>query len=84
MPPFFQSNQISGECLKRFGPELYDIKTAPLSLKVGMLKAEVIETLLYGCVTWTLSHNNSPGSDRCITKSSCGSLASSADSVATI
>ena len=41
-------------CFKRFGPELYDRKTAPLSLKVRMLKANVIETLLYGCVTWTL------------------------------
>ena len=34
--------------LKRFGPELYDKTTAPLSLKVRMLKAEVVETLLYG------------------------------------
>ena len=42
-------------CFKRFGPELYDKTTAPLSLKVRMLKVEVIETLLYGCVTWTLS-----------------------------
>ena len=42
-------------CFKRFGPELYDRMTAPLSLKVRMLMAEVIETLLYGCVTWTLS-----------------------------
>ena len=42
-------------CFKRFGPELYDKTTAPLSLKVRMLKAEVIGTLLYGCVTWTLS-----------------------------
>ena len=42
-------------CFKRFGPELYDRTTAPLSLKIRMLKAEVIETLLYGCVTWTLS-----------------------------
>ena len=30
---------------------LYD---APFALKLRMLKAEVIETLLYGCVTWTL------------------------------
>ena len=30
---------------KRFGPELYDRKTAPFSLKVRMLRAEVIETL---------------------------------------
>lgn len=28
--------------------------TAPLSLKVQMLKIEVIETLLWECVTWTL------------------------------
>ena len=42
-------------CFKRFGPELYDRTTAPLSLKARMLKAEVIETLLCGCVTWTLS-----------------------------
>lgn len=35
---------------------LYDVTTAPLGLKVRVfLKAEVIETLLYGCVTWTLS-----------------------------
>ena len=38
-------------CLKRFGPDLYGVTTAPLSLKVRMLKAEVIETLMYGCVT---------------------------------
>ena len=41
-------------CLKRFGPELYDRTIASLSLKVRMLKAELIETLLFGCVTWTL------------------------------
>ena len=40
--------------LKRFGPELYDRTTAPPSRKVRMMKAEVIETLLYGCVTSTL------------------------------
>ena len=33
-------------CFKRIGPEFYDRTTAPLSLKVRMLKAEVIETLL--------------------------------------
>ena len=33
-------------CLKRLGPELDAKTTAPLSLKVRMLKAEVIETLL--------------------------------------
>ena len=38
--------------LKRFGPELYDRMTAPLSLNVRMLNVGVIENLLYGCVTW--------------------------------
>ena len=33
-------------CLKRFGPVLYGRTTAPLSLSVRMLKADVIETLL--------------------------------------
>ena len=41
-------------CFRRFGPELYNRTSAPLRLKIRMLKAEVIETLLYGCVTWTL------------------------------
>ena len=41
-------------CFKQFGPELHDRKTAPISLEVRMLKAEVIEILLYGFVTWTL------------------------------
>ena len=33
---------------------MYDRTTDTLSLKVRMLKAEVVETLLFGCVTWTL------------------------------
>lgn len=38
-------------CLKRFGRELNDTKTAPRSLKVRMLKAEAIETPRLRCVT---------------------------------
>ena len=30
------------------------MEAAPLTLKVRMLNAEVMETLLYRCVTWTL------------------------------
>ena len=30
------------------------MEDAPFPLEVRMLKAEVMETLLYGCVTWTL------------------------------
>ena len=32
--------------------ELYDRPSAPLELKTRMLRAEVHETMLYGCVTW--------------------------------
>ena len=32
--------------------ELYDQPSAPLELKIQMLRAEVLETMLYGCVTW--------------------------------
>ena len=30
------------------------VEAAPFALKLRMLKAEVVETLLYGCETWTL------------------------------
>ena len=30
------------------------MQAAPLALKLRMIKVEVMETLLYGCVTWTL------------------------------
>ena len=72
-------------CFKRFGPELYDRKTAPIRLKVRMLKAEVTETLLYaGGVLRGLSVRNiSPSSERCTAKSSCRSLAFSADNLPT-
>ena len=33
--------------------ELYDRPSAPLKLKIRMLRAEVLETMLYGCVTWS-------------------------------
>ena len=33
--------------------ELYDRSSAPLELKTRMLRAEVLETMLYGCVTWS-------------------------------
>ena len=36
-------------------PLLYDLSTAPLGLEVRMLKAEVIETMLYVCATWSPS-----------------------------
>ena len=33
--------------------ELYVRPSAPLELKIRMLRAEVLETMLYGCVTWS-------------------------------
>ena len=35
--------------------QLYDRTSAPLELKIRMLRAEVLETMLYGCVTWSSS-----------------------------
>ena len=41
--------------VKSIQRELCDMEAAPFTLKVRMLNAEVMETLLYGvCVTWTL------------------------------
>ena len=33
--------------------ELYDRPSAPLELKIPMLRADVLRTMLYGCVTWS-------------------------------
>ena len=39
---------------RKYNLELYDRPSAPLELKIRMLRAEVLETTLYGCVTWSL------------------------------
>ena len=36
---------------RKYSLELYDQPSASLELKIRMLKAEVIEAMLYGCVT---------------------------------
>ena len=54
MPEIKRRARLAWECYKRFKPELYDMEAAPFTLKVRMLKAKVMETLLYVCVTWTL------------------------------
>ena len=38
---------------QKYSFELYNRPSAPLELKIRMLKAEVLETMLYGCVTWS-------------------------------
>ena len=38
---------------RKYTLELCDRPSAPLELKIWMLRAEVLETMLYGCVTWS-------------------------------
>ena len=38
---------------RNYNLQLYDRSSAPLELKIRMLRAEVLETMLYGCVTWS-------------------------------
>ena len=38
---------------RKYTLELYDRPSAPLELKIRMLRAEVLETMMYGCVTWS-------------------------------
>ena len=38
---------------RKYTLEMYDRPSAPLELKIRMLKAELLETMLYGCVTWS-------------------------------
>ena len=39
--------------LPKYTLELYDRPSDPLQLKIRMLRVEVLETMLYGCVTWS-------------------------------
>ena len=54
MPQIKRRVQLAWACYSRFERELYDMEAAPFALKLRMLKAEVMETLPYGCVSWTL------------------------------
>ena len=54
MPEIKRRVRLAWAYYSRFKRELYDMDAAPFTLNVRMLKAEVMETLLYGCVTWTL------------------------------
>ena len=38
---------------RKYTLELYDRPSAPLELKIRMLRAEVLETMLYDCVMWS-------------------------------
>ncbi|CAM9145281.1 unnamed protein product [Sphacelaria rigidula] len=37
--------------IRKYGSQFYDRPNAQLSLKVRLLKAEVVEALMYGCAT---------------------------------
>ena len=39
--------------VRKYTLELYNRPSATLELKIEMLRAEVLETMLYGCVTWS-------------------------------
>ena len=54
MPEIKRRVRLAWACCSRFKRELYNMEADPFALKLRMLEAEVMETLLYGCVTWTL------------------------------
>ena len=54
MPEMKRRVRLAWACYSRFKRELYDMEAAPFALKLRMLKVEVMEALLYGCVRWTL------------------------------
>lgn len=41
------------------GASYYDRPSVPLGLKIRMLKADVIDTFLYGCIAWTTLNHSS-------------------------
>ena len=45
--------QRAWACFQRYKMEIYDRPGVRLGLKVRLLKAEVVETLLYDCMTWS-------------------------------
>ena len=45
--------QRAWACFQGYKMEIYDRPGVRLWLKVRLLKAEVVETLLYGCMTWS-------------------------------
>ena len=61
MPGIKRRIRLPSACYKWFKRELYDIATAPLTRRVRMLTAEVIETQLYGCATWTFGQEHFAG-----------------------
>ena len=57
LPPLYGASA----CFQWYKMEIYDRRGVRLRLKVQLLKAEVVETILYGCMTWS---PNKPDYDR--------------------
>ena len=47
-----QRSRAAWACIRRFPQELFDRPRAPWRPKVRLLRAEAMEALLYGCMTW--------------------------------
>ena len=45
--------QRAWACSQRYKMEIYDRPGVHLRLRVRLLKAEVVETLRHGCITWS-------------------------------
>ncbi|CAM9429564.1 unnamed protein product, partial [Ectocarpus fasciculatus] len=43
------------KCYRRNSASMYDRKRANRQLKIRLLQAEVVQTLLYGCASWSLA-----------------------------
>ncbi|CAB1103136.1 unnamed protein product [Ectocarpus sp. CCAP 1310/34] len=43
------------KCYRRNSASMYDRRRADRQLKIRLLQAEVVETLLYGCASWSLT-----------------------------
>eukprot|EP00903_Cladosiphon_okamuranus_P016679 g15379.t2 len=53
-----QRSKAAWACFKRYKTELFYRPGAPFDLKARLLKAEAVEALLYGCVTWSPRHDH--------------------------
>ncbi|CAN0279008.1 unnamed protein product [Ectocarpus sp. 13 AM-2016] len=43
------------KCYRRYSASMFDRRRADRQLKIRLLQAEVVETLLYGCASWSLT-----------------------------
>lgn len=46
-------SRLAITCLRKYSKGIYNRPRVSLEIKVRMLKADVLETMLYGCVAWS-------------------------------